>query len=293
MHKHTPVHLGLVVAAAAILPAAIVAQKGPSAPDLLTIEATYLTGYAEKLGAVAADEEFTQIDMGSGRMGTPRRVNSSVVWLGLSGGSIDGFRDVVAIDRAPLRTKDDRLMALFQTPTSSSRDAAHQLTENAVTQYLDPNLHALDQAMLALDFARAANQDRSTFKVEGTKTLKGAQVVSLRFVEKKGQPLIPTPQKSAAAGRLWVDPADGTVHQTELTLNGDSFSQKVTVTYAANAETSLWLPIEMYLQSEVSGPGAVDSSGRGAAGYGGRQAFEGRVTYTNFRRVAVDLGKLR
>jgi hypothetical protein len=283
-----------VVVAAAVLPLAAAAQKAPSPEDLLTLEAKYLTGYAERLGAVAADEEFTQIDMGSGRMGTPRRVNSIVVWLGLSGGSIDGFRDAVAIDRAPLRPKDDRLMALFQTPTSSSRDAAHQMTENAVTQYLDPNLHALDQAMQALDFARAANQDRSTFKVEGLKNVKGAQLAVLRFTEKKGQqPIIPTPQKSVAAGRLFVDPADGTVHQTELTLNGDAFSQKVTVTYANNAAASMWLPVEMYLQSEVSGPGAADSSGRGAAGIGGRQVFEGRVTYTNFRHVAVDLSKIR
>ncbi len=294
MHTQTARQLVVVASADALLPVVAAAQKPPSPEDLLTLEAKYLTGYAERLGAVGADEEFTQIDMGSGRMGTPRRVNSSVVWLGLSGGSIDGFRDAVAIDRAPLRPKDDRLMALFQSPTTSSRDAAHQMTENAVTQYLDPNLHALDQPMLALDFLRAANQERSTYKVEGMKNLKGAQLAVLRFTEKKGpQPIIPTPVKSAAAGRLWIDPADGTVHQSELTLNSDSFSQKVTVTYGANAETSLWLPVEMYIQSEVSGPGAVDSSGRGAAGIGGRQAFEGRVTYTNFRRVSVDIGKLR
>jgi hypothetical protein len=37
----------------------------------------------------------------------------------------------------------------------------------------------------------------------------------------------------------------------------------------------------------------VDSSGRGAAGYGGRAVFEARATYTNFRRADVDLSKLR
>ena len=61
-----------------------------------------------------------------------------------------------------------------------------------------------------------------------------------------------------------------------------------------NAATSMWLPAELYQQSEGSGPGAVDSSGRGVAGgYGGRQAFEARATYTNVRHVAVDISKLR
>ncbi|HEY2432336.1 MAG TPA: hypothetical protein VGI12_06645 [Vicinamibacterales bacterium] len=280
--------------AVALLPIAAMAQKAPSATDLLTVVGNYLTGYADRLGAVGADEEFTQIDIGSGRMGTPRRVNCSVVWLGRSGGVLDGFRDVVALDRAPIRPKDDRLMALFQSPTTTSRSSAHEMTESAVAQYLDPNLHALDQAMLALDFLRPENQERSTYKVEGLKNLKGTQVAVLRFTEKKGQPLVQTPEKTPANGRLWIDPTDGTVRQTELMLAGDTYNQKVTVTYAANPATSLWLPVEMYIQSEVSGPGAADSSGRGAAGsYGGRQAFEGRVTYTNFRRVDVDLTKLR
>jgi hypothetical protein len=286
----------LVVGAAAtlLLPAGPAAQKAPALPDVLTLGGQYVASYAEHLGATAAEEEYLQVDMSSGRMGTPRRVNCSAVWVGLSGGAIDSFRDVVALDRAPLRPKDDRLMALFETPTAASRGSAHEMTENAVTQYLDPNLHALDQPLLALDFLRAANQDRSTFKVEGMKNLKGTQVAVLKFTEKKGQPLIPTREKTPATGRFWIDPADGTIRQTELMLPGENYTQKVTVTYANNAALSMWLPIEMYQQSEVSGPGAVDSSGRGTSGgYGGRQAFEGRATYTNFRHVAIDASRLR
>jgi hypothetical protein len=282
------------VAAAVLLPAMPAAQKAPALPDLLTTGANYVASYAEHLGATAADEEYLQVDIGSGRMGTPRRVNCSTVWVGLASGTIDSFRDVVALDRAPIRPKDDRLMALFQTPTAASRSSAHEMTENAVTQYLDPNLHALDQPLLALDFLRAANQERSTFKIEGLKNLKGAQVAVLKFTEKKGQqPLIATPEKTPASGRFWIDPADGGVRQTELMLSGDNYTQKVTVTYANNAAVSMWLPVEMYQQSEVSGPGATDSSGRASAGYGGRQAFEGRATYTNFRHITVDTSRLR
>jgi hypothetical protein len=283
----------LLFSAAALLPLVAAAQKAPSSTDLLKVGADYVAHLAEELGALGADEEYTQYDMSSGRMGTPRRVNCSVVWLGLNGGVIDNFRDAVAIDRAPIRPKYYRLMALFQTPTASSRSEARRLSENAVQQYLDTDLHALDEPMQALDFLRAANQDRSTFKVEGMKKLNGEQVAVLGFKEKPGAPLVPSPAKTPATGRFWIDPATGTVRQTELALTADNYIVRVTVTYGLNPATSLWLPREMYQQAEISGPGATDSSGRGAAGYGGRVSFEGRATYTNFRRVAVDVAKLR
>jgi hypothetical protein len=286
-------HLAAGIATAVLMPLAVSAQKTPAVTDLLAFGAKYVAGYAEHLGATAADEEYLQYDMSSGRMGTPRRVNCSVVWLGLTGGAIDGFRDVVALDRAPVRPKDDRLMTLFQPPTAGARGAAHQMTENAVAQYLDPNLHLFDDAMQALDFLREANQARSTFKAEGVKNMKGTQVAVLRFTEKSGTPLLPTPENTPAAGRFWMDVTDGTVRQSELTLSGKAYSLKVTVTYAANAATSQWLPAEMFQQSEVNAPGAPDSSGRGAAGYGGRVVFEARATYTNFRHADVDLSKLR
>jgi hypothetical protein len=279
--------------AAALLPLVAAAQKAPAVEDLLKAGGEYLATFAQQLGAAGADEEYTQYDMSSGRMGTPRRVNSSVVWLGTSGGVIDNFRDVVAIDRAPIRPKDDRLMALFQAPTGTSRSEARRLSESAVQQYLDANLHALDEPMQALAFLRAANQDRSTFKVEGTKKMDGTQVAVLRFTEKPGEPLVPSPEQTPATGRFWIDPASGTVHQTELALTGRSYIVRVTVPYALNAATSLWLPREMYQTAEVSAAGAADSSGRASAGYGGRVALEARATYTNFRHVAVDQSKLR
>src|SRR5947209_758283 len=77
--------------------AVLCAQKAPALPDSLTLAGDYLTQYAHQLGAVAADEEFTQYETSSGRMGTPKRVNSHILLLGQADGTIGSFRDVVGI----------------------------------------------------------------------------------------------------------------------------------------------------------------------------------------------------
>lgn len=102
------------------------AQKPPALPDLLKLASDYITQYAHQLGAAAADEEFTRFETSSGRMGTPKRVNSQIVLLGQDDGSIGSFRDVVAIDSVPVRPKDDRLPKLFAPPTPTAVSSAQE-----------------------------------------------------------------------------------------------------------------------------------------------------------------------
>ena len=166
--------LMLVVLPVASMPA--LAQKPPALPDLLKITADAVAQYAQQLGTVAADEEFTQYETSSGHMSTPKRLNSVVVLYPQGDGAIVSFRDIAGIDTVPVRAKDDRLAALFQNPTDASVAHAQDLTEEAVKAYYSSNLHLLDKPMLALELVRAANQANSTFKIEGMKNMDGAQV---------------------------------------------------------------------------------------------------------------------
>src|ERR1051325_8056999 len=104
-----------------VVPAApIQAQKAQALPELLKLASDYLASSGHDLGTGAADEEFTQYETSTGRMGTPKRVNSIIMLIGQDDGTIGSFRDVVAIDSVPVRPKDDRLAALFKTPTAAS-----------------------------------------------------------------------------------------------------------------------------------------------------------------------------
>jgi hypothetical protein len=280
---------GMVV----IAPGAVRAQKGPALPDLLKMAGEYLTQYSEKLGAMAAQEEYLQYETSSGSMTTPRRVYTHVVWLGRGEGAIDGFRDVVALDQVPVRPKDDRLFALLREPTAASLAQAKQLTEDGVRQYIDLNLHALDQPTLALEYLRPVNQKRSTFKVESVKHVDGAQVAVVTFNEKRADRLLPSVENAAAVGRFWIDTASGTVRQTQLGLGGTWSNLHVTVKYVADPASGLWLPADMVQHVDVACgvSSAVDNVGAG--GYHTRYTLEGRATYSKYRQIPADLTKVR
>jgi hypothetical protein len=270
------------------------AQKGPALPEVLKSCGDYVAQYAEKLGAVGAEEQYTQYETSSGQMATPKRVNTDVVWVGLGDRGVMGFRDAFAIDNAPLRQRDDRLLSLFKTLTSSSVQQATALTDDSVRQYLSPNLHALDQPLIALAFLRKENQERSTFKLEGVKSMNGAQVATVKFNERGSERLVPSAEGGPAVGRFWIDVATGAVRQTELGLVGKAANVTVTVKYAADQATGLWLPAEMVQHFDISSGGSGESSNMGSGGgYGAHQALEGRATYTKLRQVPIDLSRVR
>jgi hypothetical protein len=268
------------------LPAApIQAQKAQALPELLKLASDYLAQYAHDLGTVAADEEFTQYETSTGRMGTPKRVNSIIILIGQDDGTIGSFRDVVAIDSVPVRPKDDRLAALFKTPTAASVATAQEMTDDAVKAYISPSLHVLDRPLLALDLLRAENQGNWTYKIEGTKTLDGAQVAIVKFNEKGRGHLLPD---AAAVGRYWIDQSTGAIHQTELGFSARNANVHSTVKFAKDAQLGVLVPSELSetVESSSAGAGMGDMGGATGSGQmGAHQGLEGRATYAKFRRA--------
>jgi hypothetical protein len=285
----------VLLTALTLAPAGAVAQKGPALPDVLRLAGDYLVQYSQKLGAVAAEEEYAQSDSSSGQMGVPKRVDSEYVFAGEGGGGLLGFRDIYAIDNKPVRQRDDRLLGLFKNPTASSIQQAKELSESTVQYYLSVNLHALDQPALALEFLRKENQSRSTFKLESVKTMNGAQVAIVSFKEQSTPRVLPTSTGDAAIGKFWIDTATGAVRQSELGLANKTINIHVSVKYALESKLDLWLPVEMYQQvsSTAGGSGAASGDMVGGAGYSAHQSLEGRANYSKFRQVPVDLSKLK
>ena len=286
--------LPLVLAAAAVLSPDAHAQKGPALPDVLLSGANYLVQYAEKVSAITAEEEYTQYDTSSGKMGVPRRLNADFLLLGSGNGVINGFRDVFAIDNAALRPREDRLLALFQAAAPGALDQARQLSEDSVRHYLSPNVNALGQPTAALEFLRKENQERSTFKLEGVKKMDGVEVAVVKFNEQGMPRMIPSPGDAPAVGRFWIDPSSGAVRQTELGLSSKAFNVRSTVKYALEPKTGLWLPAEMSQQFDISGPGSGGVSNMGSGGgYSAHQSLEARASYSKFRQVQIDLSKVK
>jgi hypothetical protein len=261
-------------------------ERAVTLPDVLKAAAGYLAEYPAKLTAIAAEETYLQYDVSGGDIRSTQRLTGDVVMAGLADG-IETFRDVVAVDDAPFRARDDRLVALLREITPESLEQARAWTRGSIERYISPNLHALDQPTAALQFLRQEHQDRSAFRIERVRKMDGAQVAIVRFTERATPRLVRTPAGGPAEGRAWIDVASGAVRQTEIGITDDVFVMRASVKFAREPALGLWLPAEMIQQFDASGHWSGSPSGRpgSAAGFAVRQALEGRARYAKYRRI--------
>jgi hypothetical protein len=269
------------------------AQKGPALGEVLQSAADYLAQYSQKLGVIAAEEEYTQYDTSSGQVGTPTRLITDFVLVGFGGDDVAGFRDVVSTGGAAVRKRDDRLATVFTASPATSLQQARQMSDDCGRYYVSTNLRVMDQPTIALEFFRKENQDRSTFKLDSVKTIKGATVAIVKFTERNTPRLVASPENGPAEGRVWIDVATGTIRETELTFTGKSANIRVTVNYAAEPKLGIWLPSDMYQQVDLYAAGTGASNMGAGGGYGAHQGLEGRTAYGKFRQVTADVSKIK
>jgi hypothetical protein len=131
-----------------------------------------------------------------------------------------------------------------------------------------------------------------TYKIDGRKRFDGVETVGLRFQEPKtreANSIIPTRGKALGSGRLWVDPASGCIHRTELALKSSSEFARVAVDYAHDQALDLWLPrsmLDAYEITEQTGPG---TSRTGASANVAHRSLDCRASYSNPRLTPIDL----
>jgi hypothetical protein len=276
---------GFLVLAALFSASIVLHAQKPTVPDVLKSAGEYLSQYAQKLGAVMAEEEYTQREPAIASAN--RRLVSDVAFIGLDNGQIAVYRDVASLDGREVRPKDGRLAGLFATaPTQASQDQAAAYTEEGARYYMSPNLRTLDIPTLALEFLRAESQSESEFTFDGgTRNQDGAQVATLKFKADRNADVLPTPEGSATSGKIWIDVTTGAVRQTELVVSAKHFTFRTTTKYAHDKGLDLWVPSEMTQIAEVSNA-ASGLSNMGAGGQmGSKQSLEGRARYSKYRRT--------
>lgn len=285
--------LALFVATAGITAAPVHAQKGPALADVLQAAADYLVDYSQKLGAVEAEEALTQRETSGGSFGTGRTWRAEVVLLGFGNGDIEVFRDVFEVESSKARERDSRLLKIFQEDPSQGLREGRKLTADAGRLALVPAMTAFNTPTLALAFLRLENQSRSTFKLDGVRTMNGAQVAILKFNEQRKPHLLQGTEDGATQGRFWVATSSGTVRQTELLFTSRGLDVRSTVIYAADSKLGLWLPVSLNASYNLTGAGSgsatVVGQGYDNLAYGSRQTVESQVRYSKFQQTSVDL----
>ena len=269
-----------------------IAQKDPPAGDILKLASDYLASWAARVSGVSLEEEYTLLDVSGSRLVSTRRITSDLVLLNLNG-RITGLRDPFAVDSNAIRERTPRITSLLAKPSEAAWAQAQAYAGESLRYFQEDLIVRLNGPTQALQFVATEYQPRVTWKIEGRKKIGGIETVGLRFQETKVRPpkyILQTRGDAVASGKLWVDPATGRIHRTELWMESDSESAHIVVDYARDAALDLWLPSSMVEKYEVTERVGTDLSTQreGTPGLA-KRAYDCRASYSHARLTPIGM----
>ena len=265
----------------------------PALPDALAKAASYVAQYRLQASGLAVEEQLLLTELASLRP-VPKRLASDLVFVNIQE-RLMSLRDPFSVDTKPTRERQPRITKVLADPTRDAwqqvqaftKEGAYHFAANVVLWYGDP--------MLALQFVEEQHQKRMTYKIEGKKKMNGVEVYGIGFKETREERkvyLIETPDNPNASGRIWIDPATGAVHQTELWLQADTAVARVTVLYAPDAKLKLMVPKESTQTFEARERG-TGITNMGSGGANNSMKYEANAKYTNAQLTPIDLTKMK
>jgi len=247
----------------------------------------YVLAYEEKLSALIAEEHYDQRLTRRGFDGfTQRRtLRSDVLVVRREAGGLPWllFRDIFEVDGRAVRDRESRLEKLFVEKGPDANAQTQAIVDEGARYNLGPILRNYNVPTLALAFFHPDLQPRFHFEGTGATpaVLDGRRLVRITFREVARPTLIrgePGTEGIPCRGTAWIDPRDGAVARTELLVDDlpgtDGLSAQLGTRFEPVAAFGLWLPVVMQDRWQWSGESYL---------------FEGRATYSNFRRPRVEI----
>lgn len=275
-------------------------EQSPSLADVLKLAGDYHADYVNRVSGATLEELYQLIDVTGGKMSSATRINSDVVFVNLNGG-VAALRDPYSVDTKALRERKPRITALLASPTATTKDwetAIQYPAQGSMYFGLDLILK-VNEPTFALRFISKGLQSELKYSLDGKKKINGLDTVGIRFEEPAGQEMkyiAGSRGNARASGRIWVDVATGTVHQTELWLDSKADVANITVKYVPYPSVNLVLPSESNEtyeeRQEASGPRDFNrgvDSGRGS----GRISFQASAKYSKPTHSPIDLRNLK
>jgi VWFA-related protein len=205
------------------------APVSPVPPELVPVlerAGQYLVSYARTFSQVLADEQYRQQGH-EGSEGGPlviRNIRSGVIFMTLPGAiPWATFRDVFEVDGNKIQDRQERLANLFRDSPATASEKAKAILEEGARFNLGPIRRTVNIPTLALLFLHPENQRRFAFEKKGRRSFEGIQALEIGFVERARPTLIydGAGHDVPAKGSVWVDPARGTVLQTDVDYDLD------------------------------------------------------------------------
>jgi hypothetical protein len=238
---------------------------------------------------IVAEEEYVQrlrVAPG-GPVRETRVLRSDVVFIRQPEAALPWglLRDAFEVDGAKVRDRQARLEKLLLQASPDAIARARAVADESTRFNLGRGVRNYNVPTLVLTFLHPDVQPRFAFMRGRDVTIDGRGFAEIAFREQSVPTLIRGPAGFVfAGGRVFVDPHDGTVARTELSLEvkdgGTLTMSTLDTVYRAMPSLALWVPVGMKERWDVTLTGARGRSGS-------VEFVDGEATYRGFRRAEV------
>lgn len=235
----------------------------PQGGDLLPRIHAYVERFQRELPSIVAEEHYVQIVTNTsaqsvdglesartdGLASNKRVLRSDVLMItvpGTSGWVL--FRDVFEVDGRPIRDREDRLLALLQSPDADALAQARRLAVESARYNVGRVQRTTNLPDSVLPYLKALSAPRIRFEApRATAPIDGGETVLIRFRETARPTMITSLRGSdvPASGQVWAHAATGALVKTELKLSDMSTDGVITVEFAFDQASGLRLPAKM------------------------------------------------
>ena len=218
-----------------------VPAQPPPANELLTHAASYVTDFVVRFANVVAEERYEQWFVN----GLERRelVSDFLIVQIPTSNDWASFRDVLEVDGAPIRDRQERLLSLLlEGPSGSTLERARVIAREGARFNLE-GIGTVTDPLLVLVFLQRQYNGRFTWNVAGSEPDLGPDVWKVEFEEQIRPTLIRSPSEGdlEAAGAVWIEALTGRVLQTQLRVQ----SSDVTTRFESDPQFGIAVPVEM------------------------------------------------
>jgi len=264
----------------------------PALAALLEEAGAYVAAYERTFSDLLAEEKYTQQLLRSAHGGVQqtRVMRSELLFVRLPGDiPWTTFRDVFESDGRAVRDRASRLEKLFAAPQEEAAKQAEAILRESARFNLGRTWRNFNVPVAALPFLHPRNQDRFAWERKGVRTILGVRAAQVHYEEVRRPSLIRDTGSSGsipARGDFWIDPANGRVLRSEMTLAlNEAAEVSLLVDFRPEPKLDIWVPSEMrefWGLSHAAEEASVSGHSLGSAEY-----LECLARYTSYRRFVV------
>ncbi len=268
--------------------------RDPALAELLEKAGAYVAGYERTFSDLLAEEKYTQQLLLSrhGGVQQTRVMRSELLFVRLPGDiPWTTFRDVFESDGRAVRDRESRLEKLFVAPQAKAAEQAEAILRESARFNLGRTWRNFNVPVAALPFLHPRNQERFAWERKGVRTIFGVRAAQVHYEEVKMPALIRDTGSGGsipARGDFWIDPANGRVLRSEMTLAlNEAAEVSLLVDFRPEPKLDIWVPSEMREFWGLS----HEAEEAGVAGHslGSGEYIECLARYTGYRRFVVKI----